>query len=64
MKRIPEIIGALHELWLKNPDLRLLQLVMNYTRSDRADETQELFYQEDDISLQNLLENVEKLNKH
>jgi uncharacterized protein YihD (DUF1040 family) len=28
-KNIPEIIGLLQELWVRNPDLRLMQLLIN-----------------------------------
>jgi hypothetical protein len=40
-KRIPEILAALGELWLANPDLRLGQIIGNasityYTEDDKA----------------------------
>lgn len=39
--RIPKILAALGELWMKNPDLRLGQIMSNasitfYTEDDRA----------------------------
>ena len=40
-KRIPEMLAALGELWLDNPDLRLGQIMENasitfYTEDDKA----------------------------
>lgn len=41
VKRIPEILAAIGELWLANPDLRLGQIMGNaaityYTEDDKA----------------------------
>lgn len=33
-KRIPKILKRLEKLWLKNPDLRLLQLISNVVRDN------------------------------
>ena len=40
-KRIPEVLAALGELWMANPDLRLGQIMSNanihfYTEDDKA----------------------------
>jgi uncharacterized protein YihD (DUF1040 family) len=53
-KRIPIILKELEELWLKNSDMRLGQLLENYVffSGQRGDETSvHLFYQEDDLTL-------------
>jgi hypothetical protein len=44
-RRIPELLAALGELWLINPDLRLGQIISNASIT---------FYTEDDKALQGL----------
>lgn len=44
-KRIPEILAALGELWMQNPDLRLGQIMSNASIT---------FYTEDDKALQGI----------
>jgi len=41
VKRIPEVLAAIGELWMANPDLRLGQIMSNanvhfYTEDDKA----------------------------
>jgi len=57
-KRIPEILDSLKKLWEKEPDQRLGQVLENYVfiNGKRGDNTScALFYQEDDISFQNIV---------
>jgi uncharacterized protein YihD (DUF1040 family) len=49
-KRIPEMLEALRAVWEKNPDLRLMQLIVNACHASAAD----LFYYEDDELLKGL----------
>ena len=55
--RIDVILNALREYWSENPDLRLGQILENISsRSSRP-----TFYLEDDILLDQLSSNLEKL---
>lgn len=48
-ERIPEVLAAVREAWLENPDLRLGQLIYNAARAKRPlPPCPGLFYVEDD----------------
>jgi hypothetical protein len=49
--RIPVMLVAIGELWAKNPDWRLGQLMVNTVRPDLG---RSLFYIEDDVLLQRI----------
>lgn len=51
-KRIPIIVSAIERLWLKNPDFRLAQLIVNVVQPD--DPCPQVFYCEDDELLKRL----------
>ena len=50
--RIPEVLRLLEQAWLKQPHLRLGQLLLNHT--PLASPCPELFYVEDDVLLRRL----------
>lgn len=53
--RIPKMLDLLKEFWIRNPDLRLGQLILNLTeRSLPVDRFSEMFYQEDDETYKRL----------
>lgn len=56
-KRIERILNNINELWLKNPDLRLMQLLMNALNLN-----QDPYYVEDDILEKRLEEYKETEN--
>jgi uncharacterized protein YihD (DUF1040 family) len=60
-KRIDEILAELRELWMKCPDLRLGQLVVNIIGPSQP--TPEVFYVEDDEFLVCLRKFREKSNE-
>jgi uncharacterized protein YihD (DUF1040 family) len=41
ISRIPEVLRTIHEIWVRYPDLRLMQLIGNVFRGDS-------YYLEDD----------------
>jgi hypothetical protein len=51
--RIPVMLAALGELWAKNPDWRLGQLLVN--AANRPDLGRSLFYVEDDVLLRGIV---------
>jgi len=51
-KRIPEVLRLIEQVWEKNPDLRLGQLLLNHMNPDSAEP--ELYYLEDDALLRRL----------
>lgn len=53
-KRIPEILSAIGELWMQNPDLRLGQIMGNASIT---------FYTEDDKALQGLQQWIDYYEK-
>ena len=56
-KRIPEILDALRTIWVKSPDMRLGQLLLNFVfrGGDAKEKTNYLMYeQEDDLTFSNI----------
>ncbi len=54
--RIPQLLAAIHNVWKRNPDLRLGQLVVIATaKSGRRVECPEIFHLEDEDLLRGLL---------
>lgn len=51
-ERIPKILKELEEIWNKNPDLRLVQLITNLSNDIYGD----LYYVEDEMLIKNLKE--------
>jgi uncharacterized protein YihD (DUF1040 family) len=59
--RIPEVLAAIHNVWKRNPDLRLGQIVTIATaKSGRNVECPEIFYLEDE----DLLRGLRKYDQH
>lgn len=56
--RISVMLNALHEVWARNPDMRLGQLLLNVANSEAP--CPELFYIEDE----HLLRNLNKFTEH
>jgi uncharacterized protein YihD (DUF1040 family) len=54
-KRIPEVLAALGELWMANPDLRLGQIMSNAAIT---------FYTEDDKALQGIQQWIDYYKEH
>jgi len=52
-RRIETLLDALREVWTRNPDLRLGQLLVNAIRPEQP--CPEIFYAEDDVTLTALL---------
>ena len=58
--RIEVMLNALREAWLKDPDVRLGQLLVNHSRIDEA--CPEIFHLEDDQLLANINDWLEKFD--
>lgn len=58
--RIPQVLNALGQYWMKHPDLRLGQIVSNAQSTHRINaglaDTQDVFYFEDEDLLKTLYE--------
>ncbi len=50
--RIPEMLRLLEQVWQKQPDLRLCQLLVNHVRPTSP--CPEIYYVEDDVLLRRL----------
>lgn len=63
--RIEKVLDALKVLWLTQPDQRLGQLLENYvfTQGPRDKTTVFLFYQEDDLTLNNIKKKIAETKK-
>ena len=53
-ERIEEMLSVLCTIWEKNPDMRLAQIIVNASRP--AVPCPQIFYVEDDVLLQGLLQ--------
>jgi uncharacterized protein YihD (DUF1040 family) len=54
--RIPEMLQALGLVWMRNPDLRLTQLVSNAASLGGYTGDTDKFYCEDDVTFKGLIE--------
>lgn len=61
VNRIKPIMEKLEELWIENPDLRLAQLIMIVCKTEELNP--KMFYLEDDIFVDRLMEFKNKLDK-
>lgn len=59
--RIDDMIGVLREVWLREPDLRLGQLIFNAARICDAD-IDDIFFIEDDALRNGLVRYLELIN--
>lgn len=53
-KRIKAILNKIQQIWTKYPDLRLMQLLLNYLPNSEIDRIKDQYYTEDDVILKAL----------
>lgn len=63
-KRIPKVLERIREVWERNPDLRLTQLIVNAAKmAEYEDASQSRIFNLEDDKLLSGIDKLEKLEK-